>query len=659
MDGPAAREPAAQPPGDAVTVAYVHSDECAYSWHHSMVEMIGFDMAREGRIIRGGYIAMRCGATGLVEARNDTVKEFLASRDADWLLWLDTDMGFPADTCERLLAAADPVERPIVGALCFSQRESEPDGMGGWHCRAVPTIFDWMKLANGQQGFAVRWDYPRDTVTRCEGTGSACVLVHRSVFERVAEKYGRKWYDMAPNPTTGQLIGEDLSFCARAGALGVPVHVHTGVQASHMKRVWLGEGEYFAQAAAARPPAVPAATEETAVLVPVLGRPQNAAPFMESLQKAGAPLARVYAVADATDVETSTAWLEAGAVVVSYNGETPGTFAQKVNYGYARTDEPWLFLVGDDVRFHPGWLDQAQHAARDGARVVGTNDLHNPRVTSGEHATHLLVRRAYADETGASWDGPKVVCHEGYGHWFVDDEVVTAAKQRGTWAMAVHSQVEHLHPLFGGAPDDETYRLGQSFQERDRDLFEARLAQHAGGPGVIIPDIPSAVTREEATALAALAAGCKVLELGAYQGFTTVVLASVAEHVWSVDWHKGDEHSGTYDSEAAYRANLAVHGVAGRVTACCGRFEDEVPRLAAAGVIADGAFIDGQHDEASVRADLALALTVVRPGGWIAWHDYGRGEATGHPGFAVTGVADEFGVDGRAGHLAWGTVPDA
>jgi hypothetical protein len=232
------------PAGDAVTVAYVHSDQVAYSWHHSMVEMIGYDMAREGRIIRGGYIAMRCGATGLVQARNDTVTEFLSSRDADWLLWIDTDMGFPADMCERLLDAADPAERPIVGALCFSQRETEADGMGGWRCRAVPTVFDWARLDDGQEGFAVRWDYPHDAVTRCAGTGSAAILIHRSAFARIAAKYGASWYEMTPNPSTGQLIGEDLSFCARAGALGIPVHVHTGVACSHMKRLWLGEDDY-------------------------------------------------------------------------------------------------------------------------------------------------------------------------------------------------------------------------------------------------------------------------------------------------------------------------------------------------------------------------------------------------------------------------------
>jgi hypothetical protein len=41
----------------------------------------------------------------------------------------------------------------------------------------------------------------------------------------------------------------------------------------------------------------------------------------------------------------------------------------------------------------------------------------------------------------------------------------------------------------------------------------------------------------------------------------------------------------------------------------------------------------------------------------VAFHDYGRDESTGNPGFAITPVADEFGVAGVVGHLAWGTVP--
>lgn len=465
-------------PRDAVCMAYVNHNDVGYAWHHSMVELIGYDMTSKGRILQGGYIAYRYGTDGLVDARNKAVQQFLAERDADWLFWIDTDMGFAADTVDRLLEVAHPTERPIVGGLCFTQRETAADGLGGWRTSAAPTIFDWTRIAD-QQGFAIRWDYPPDTVTPCSGTGSACVVVHRSVYERVFEKYGASWYDRAYNPSLQQETSEDLSFCMRALAVGVPVHVHTGVKTSHQKTVWLSENEYRAQ----RP--APPAGAPTAVVVPVLRRPQNAAPFMRSL-RASTGLATVYAAANPDDTHTITAWRAAGAEVLLGTDEwvgdadqpTASTFAEKCNLGYRQTREPWLFFVGDDVRFHPGWLDQAQDTAGDRFHVIGTNDLGNPRSTAGTHSPHLLIRRAYVDDMGASWDGPKNVAHEGYRHWYVDDEIVTAAKQRGVWAMAPNSVVEHLHPAWGKGATDDVYALGQSTVDADKLTFTARCQEY-------------------------------------------------------------------------------------------------------------------------------------------------------------------------------------
>jgi hypothetical protein len=471
---------------DAVVVAYIHDKTITYSWHHSVIEMLGHDVTHDARVMRGGWIAMTAETDGLADARNKTVATFLEEHQAEWLCWIDTDMGFAPDTIDRLLEVADPLERPIVGGLCFTQRQEKSDGMGGWRCLATPTIFDWGHDGDAM-GFVVKFDYVPGAVQQCAGTGSACILIHRSVFETIAETYGPHWYDRIPNPGMKRVVSEDLSFCMRANSLKIPVWVDASVQTTHQKTLWLAEDDYFGQIAVAQlEPKVPAATEATAVIVPVLGRPQNAAPFMASLRASGADLAKVYAVVDDDMIcdSTAAAWRAAGAEVLrtSWTDKTTalrsGTFAEKVNHAYRCTDEPWLFLVGDDVKFEPGWLDHAQHAARDGAHVVGTNDLHNPRVVKGEHATHLLVRRAYIDERGSSWDGPKVVCHEGYRHNFPDDEVVTVAKQRKVWAFAKHSKVEHLHPLWGLAADDETYELGRAHIEEDKALFEARMAEH-------------------------------------------------------------------------------------------------------------------------------------------------------------------------------------
>lgn len=456
---------------DAVCVAYVHPDEVGHAWHMSLVELIGWDITHHGRVMRGGWLAMNYAASGgLVAARNKTVEQFLANRDAEWLFWVDTDMGFAPDTIDRLLEVADPAERPIVGGLCFAQKETASDGLGGYRTEPRVTIFDWVDGPEGRT-FYGRTRYPVNAAVQCAGTGSACILIHRSVFERMAAKFGPVWYERVPNPASGGLFGEDLSFCARAQALGLPVFVHTGVKTSHMKHQWLQEADYWAYAVA------PPARQETAVLVPAI-RHTNAARFMASL-RSSTGLARAYAVANIDETDAAAAWKEAGAEVLV--GTTCRTFAERMNLGYRLTAEPWLLVVGDDVRFHPGWLDHAQAMADDQHHVVGTNDLANPRVTAGHHATHLLIRRTYVDQQGASWDGPGVVAHEGYRHWFVDDEIVTAAKQRGVWSMALGSRVEHLHPLFGKGEPDDLYELGQSHADADRALFEQRAAQFMGG----------------------------------------------------------------------------------------------------------------------------------------------------------------------------------
>jgi cephalosporin hydroxylase len=237
------KEPAV-PATDRVVLAYVVSDTVSYSWHRSLMGLVAFDSNLHGRLSApGGFLAVKYGTGGLIDARNQAVHEFLEDYEADWLFWVDTDMGFGPDTLELLLGAADPKARPIVGALCFSQREDEPDGLGGWRVQATPVIYDWITLAD-QSGYAVRWDYPRDTVTPCHATGSACVVIHRSVLERMREEF-HTWYDRVPNPSTRQLLGEDLSFCVRAGALDIPVHVDTRVKTSHHKRLWLGDEQYI------------------------------------------------------------------------------------------------------------------------------------------------------------------------------------------------------------------------------------------------------------------------------------------------------------------------------------------------------------------------------------------------------------------------------
>lgn len=118
----------------------------------------------------------------------------------------------------------------------------------------------------------------------------------------------------------------------------------------------------------------------------------------------------------------------------------------------------------------------------------------------------------------------------------------------------------------------------------------------------------------EADCLAQLARGKTVLELGAWLGRSTVVLASTAVHVVSVDWHKGDEDAGFGDTLPGYWDTVRNLDA---VTMVVGRFEFVVPLFAP---VFQLAFVDGCHAEDAVVRDARLAAAVTR--GLVAFHDY-------------------------------------
>jgi hypothetical protein len=445
-------------------LGYLHPNELSASFHKSLLDLIGYDLSGPRRL--HSWAMIKCGALGVPGGRNDLMKKFLEG-PCEWLFMLDADMGFDPATLTMMLSLADKDERPIIGGLAFAQRESVPDGMNGFRCFPRPTIMDWIKHDDGVSRFTGRAHYPVNSLVKCGATGAAILLVHRSVIQRVKDANGETWFDQV-REKNGTQMGEDVSFFVRTQALSIPLHVHTGVRTTHYKHLWLAEEDFWTSFIA------PPATETVDVIIPVLHRPQNIRPLMESL-RASTGLATAYFVCEEDDAEEIAEVKANGGQVLT----DPGchTFAEKVNFAYGQTSAPWLLLVGDDVRFRPGWLDHAQDVARRyKADVVGTNDLANPRVIRGEHATHPMIRRAYVEEHGASWDGPGIVCGP-YRHWYCDDEWTTVAKQRGVFQPALGAQVEHMHPIFGKGEDDDVYRLGQKHAAEDKKLYARRLAR--------------------------------------------------------------------------------------------------------------------------------------------------------------------------------------
>lgn len=218
------------------------------------------------------------------------------------------------------------------------------------------------------------------------------------------------------------------------------------------------------------------------VVVPVLGRPHAAGPLAANLADVTELEHRLVFVCSPDDLEQQAACEDTyGDVFLMMREPGPGDFARKVNAAYRLTDEPWIFQAADDVRFEPGWDTALMSRARvTGALVIGTQDGGNPTVKAGRHSTHTLVARSYADDPGASMDGPETVFSEAYGHQGTDTELVELAKHRGVWAFCDDSRVTHLHPFWEGPAHrgrmvlDATYQRGQSTSREDAILFRQR-----------------------------------------------------------------------------------------------------------------------------------------------------------------------------------------
>lgn len=143
------------------------------------------------------------------------------------------------------------------------------------------------------------------------------------------------------------------------------------------------------------------------------------------------------------------------------------------------------------------------------------------------------------------------------------------------------------------------------------------------------------LTLEEAEALATLAQGRTVLELGAWKGRSTVLLSGVAAHVVSVDRHNGiPGHGG--DSLDEYLGNVRNLP---NVSVVISDFQEVVPLLGRFDLV----YIDGDHDEYSVYRDSKLALPHADT---LAFHDWDFPDVR-------AGAAHLGEPSGLVGSLAW------
>ena len=178
------------------------------------------------------------------DARTAVIRAFLEETDSEWAWFLDTDMVFGSEILPRLLKTAQAKKAKVVAGLCFILNKKAGS--------IYPNIYiyhDPRQPGEARYRHAATWP---DEPFEVDGTGGACLLVHREVLEAVGEKYkdrGYPWQEEWQDPNTGDMEGEDLVFCQKIKACGYAIWYDPGAAVGHLKEVVIGPKDYAAYVA--------------------------------------------------------------------------------------------------------------------------------------------------------------------------------------------------------------------------------------------------------------------------------------------------------------------------------------------------------------------------------------------------------------------------
>lgn len=192
-----------------VVLAYPVGGSVTIAFHASVIRLVLHEMMKPPRRrllekvwhMKGLYIG---------DNRQGLAERFMERTALEWLLQIDTDVEFPPTILEQLLALAGDDKDVLTASVPLGQYASSAfmrtEKPGVWQeLTAVPT-----------------------SPIEVEGVGTACCLIRRRVFERIADRHGQCWFHHIYVPKEGEpgrgfkynSQGEDLSFSVRAAEAG-------------------------------------------------------------------------------------------------------------------------------------------------------------------------------------------------------------------------------------------------------------------------------------------------------------------------------------------------------------------------------------------------------------------------------------------------------
>lgn len=148
-------------------------------------------------------------------ARNNLARQAVKS-EADWVLWLDSDMVFGPDLLQRMLKVCTENNIDFLTALCFRRKPPY-----------TPTLFDRLEKTDKGASYTALMSVP-DGRFQVGGCGFAGVLMSMDVLLSVMAKFNGRMFE----PIDG--FGEDVAFCWRARQCGYDIWCDSDIELGHV-----------------------------------------------------------------------------------------------------------------------------------------------------------------------------------------------------------------------------------------------------------------------------------------------------------------------------------------------------------------------------------------------------------------------------------------
>lgn len=473
----------------------------------SLMHLQAYDAFNNGRILGQGSFLISPG-TNVAHQRNQLVRKFLDT-GIEWLLFVDDDMTFEPDALDRLLETADPVERPIVGALCFAWIVSANQ-------QVTPTIY-LLGEKDGETKLVRHTGYPRDAVVPCNATGTGFLLIHRSVFIELAKRWqtpfvwfdymewGHQFSSWGTIPGTdveyagpGDHIGEDITFCLRAGSTGgnrsdyagdgktFPVFVDTRVKIGHVKSLIVDEAEYDFRHPMRKgmPP--------TFVVIPVKGEHEYTESLLRQLA-AQRGYTRIFVYDNGHDTDPYTGFVPDECDIIPAAGlsihEMWNAGIRKAKQQYAAFN---IAILNNDLNIGPRFLEGLAEGLRSHEALWAVSPNYDGRDFEGDILAVKGIAAGRMNGTGGLAGFAFMVKGELYDHglplfdeqyelWYGDtDFAFTVDALGGVLGIVKGVTVEHIDGGSKTAGDGKSRLRSAEFRamaERDRVRFEKKWQQ--------------------------------------------------------------------------------------------------------------------------------------------------------------------------------------